>query len=94
MTIEEKMMEKVLLDTVRNQMKSNDPPETRQTYDRLINEGWSDEDTRTLIAECVSVEIFQVMAEKQPFNRERFVANLNNLPTLPKGLEEDKKEEE
>jgi len=49
-----KVLKEQMLETVANQLKSNDPPETKETYDRLRKEGYSDMDSRLLIAQCVS----------------------------------------
>lgn len=72
-----------ILEVVENQLQSGDPPETRQTLARLKREGFSDEDARLLLGQAVAVEIWCVSKEKKPFNEERFVRNLRNLPAAP-----------
>ena len=72
-----------ILKIVEEQLKINDPIETGLTLERLIDYGYGESDAKILIAQCVSVEIFEVMKNKKPFNRERFVRNLNNLPKEP-----------
>ena len=72
-----------ILETVDNQLASGDPPETSETLARLKREGFSDEDARVLLGQAVAVEIYCVLKEKKPFNRERFVRNLRNLPAEP-----------
>ena len=47
-----------ILETVENQLRDNDPPETRQTYERLVSAGYSDQEARELIGALVSTEIF------------------------------------
>ena len=64
-------------------MERNDPPETRQTLGRLKKDGYSDTDARMLIAQCVAAELFNVMNENEPYDKERYVKNLNNLPDFP-----------
>lgn len=71
------------LEVVANQLKDNDPPETRQTLERLKKEGMSEKDARICIAQVVAVEVYEIMKHKQSFNRERFVRNLNALPEEP-----------
>lgn len=68
---------------IDNQMKQNDPPETNITYKRLEKEGYSKEDTKKLIAQCVAVELYNGIKHKQPFNLERYLRNLKNLPEEP-----------
>ena len=73
----------MILEVVENQIRDNDPPETRQTVDRLLAEGYTDEEARRLISTAVTVEIFHVMRDHEPFNLERFLWNLARLPQEP-----------
>ena len=73
----------LILEVVNNQIRSNEPPETRQTFERLQTEGFTKEEAKELIAAVVASELYDVMKEQQPFNRDRFVAALNRLPKLP-----------
>lgn len=73
----------VILQVVDNQLRSNDPPETKQTLDRLISEGYSKKEAKELIACVVSSEIFDIMKKQEEFNLERFVNLLKKLPKLP-----------
>jgi hypothetical protein len=72
-----------ILEVVEEQLRKGDPPETRETLDRLTREGFSDADARVLLGQVVAVELYCVSKEKKPFNRERFVKNLQNLPAEP-----------
>ena len=72
-----------IIEVVENQIKSLDPPETKETYDRLLEMGHSDVKAKELIGVVVSSEIFDIMKKKEPFNKERFIKALNNLPDLP-----------
>lgn len=74
---------KQILQIVDNQLKSNDPPETKQTYDRLLKSGMTRENARIYIGQCVAVEIFDVLKYQRPFNKKRFIENLNKLPKEP-----------
>jgi len=71
------------LETVENQLADNDPPETRETLDRLIKEGITEEDAKLHIAQAVCVEIFEIMTEQKEFNLERYIKNLKQLPKEP-----------
>lgn len=72
------------LEVVDNQLRDNNPPETKETLERLMAEGYSAEDAKLLIAQAVAVEAYTIMETKAPFNRERFVRNLLALPQEPK----------
>ncbi|MEP7238915.1 MAG: DUF1841 family protein [Ferruginibacter sp.] len=77
------IVKKEMLTVVENQLNTNTPPETKITYNRLIQTGISEVDAKNYIAQCVAVEIFNVMKYKQPFDAKRFIKNLNNLPKEP-----------
>ena len=72
------------MEVVDNQIAGNDPPETRETLNRLISEGISRQDARNYMAHAVGVEVWDILKNKKEFNRERFVRNLKNLPDEPK----------
>jgi len=71
------------MEVVENQIASNDPPETRQTLDRLMSEGMSEEEAKMYIGQAVCLEAWDIMKNKREFNLERFVRNLNDLPKEP-----------
>jgi len=71
------------LHIVDNQLKANDPPETRQTLDRLIAEGFSREDAKIYIAQAVCVEVFNIMKHNVPSDQARYIRNLQRLPEEP-----------
>ena len=49
-------LKSAILEVVENQLQANDPPETRQAYDRLISEGYSEVEVKKLIGCVVSSE--------------------------------------
>jgi len=71
------------LEVVDNQLRNNDPPETKETFDRLVAEGFSAEDAKLLIAQAVSAETFYVLKHQEKFNLKRYVRNLKRLPKEP-----------
>jgi predicted nucleic-acid-binding protein len=72
------------LEVVDNQLKANDPPETKQTLDRLIAQGISGEDAKIYIAQAVCIEVFNVLKHKKPLDQARYLRNLEHLPKEPK----------
>lgn len=72
-----------IFEIIKNQIESNTPPETKQTIKRLIDAGYSDQDARMLIGQCVAVELFSVLKLEKPFNNDRYVSNLKKLPEEP-----------
>ena len=77
------VLKHAILEVVNKQLKDLDPPETKETYDRLVADGISDQEARRLIGCVVSSEIFDVLKKQQPFDHTRFVNALNKLPKLP-----------
>jgi len=78
-----KIVRDQIFEIVKNQMNSNNPPETNQTFERLKGLGYSDLDAKKLIGQCVAGEIFNILKYKIPFNEVRYVTNLKNLPKEP-----------
>jgi len=76
------------LEIVENQLKANDPPETKQTLDRLIAQGISREDAKIYIAQAVCVEVFNVLKHNKPFDQARYLRNLQRLPKEPQELDQ------
>jgi len=72
-----------IMEVVENQLRNNDPPQTRQTFRRLIEAGYSEEEAKRLIGCAISAEIFDVLKKNEPFNLDRFVKALNKLPAMP-----------
>lgn len=72
-----------ILEVVENQLRDGTPPETRQTLQRLVTKGYSEEEARRLIAVVVTSEIFNVLKHNQPYNEVRFIVALRQLPKLP-----------
>ena len=72
-----------MVEVVENQIRDNDPPETRTTLERLISLGESRENAMRYIASVLSIEIFEALKNKTPYNEERYLTNLRNLPELP-----------
>ncbi|MCB9870149.1 MAG: hypothetical protein H6837_09850 [Planctomycetes bacterium] len=65
-----------MFEVVENQLRDNDPPETRVTLDRLVAEGHSVSEAKRLIACVVVAEMFHVMKHHEPYDQDRFVAGL------------------
>ena len=78
-----KVLGATIIKVVENQMRSNKPPETKQTYNRLLKLGIPVTEVKKHIGQCVAIEIFNVMKHHEPFNEKRFINNLNKLPGKP-----------
>jgi hypothetical protein len=74
---------KFILDVVEKQLRSDTPPQTRVTLERLVAQGFSKEEAKHLIGSAVVIEMRAVVEESRAFSRERFVSLLEDLPRLP-----------
>ena len=72
-----------ILEVVENQIRDGDPVETTTTIERLQRQGLLRPEAVRLIACVVATEMFQILKFGETFNEQRFIANLNKLPTLP-----------
>ncbi len=72
-----------MLEAIETQLRSKDPPETRQTYERLMKEGFSRDQTMKLIACALVGELFGVLKNESKYEHARYAANLKRLPKLP-----------
>ncbi len=73
----------MIFDVINNQIRDGTPPETRATYDRLLAEGYPEEEVMKYIGAVVSSEIFSVIKEGRTYDERRYVAALRTLPRLP-----------
>ena len=78
-----KILREQIFQVIDNQIRGGTPPETKQTYDRLIKMGYSRMDTKKYIGQCVAVELFNIMKNHLQFDEKRYVKNLLNLPKEP-----------
>ena len=78
-----------MLAIVDTQLRDGSPPETRQTFERLVAAGYTPEGARQLLAHVVVREIFPVMVRGERYDTARFIAALHRLPALPDADEDD-----
>jgi hypothetical protein len=78
-----KILREQIFEIIKNQLRDNDPPETKATFDRLRKQGFDDFQTRQMVGQCLAVELFDVMKFGKPYNNERYIKNLKALPKEP-----------
>ncbi len=64
---------------VEDQIKMNNPKETRETLDRLMSLGHKRHDAIHKIGTVVVKEIFDVEKNNEPFNEARYAKGLSEL---------------
>lgn len=65
---------------VTNQVWDDDPPETWQTAQRLVELGYERHEVLHMLAGVVADELWRTMHDQQPFDLDRFRAGLEALP--------------
>jgi hypothetical protein len=73
-----------LFEVIENQLRSNDPPETRHTLERLLNAGYPRGEAMKLIACVLLNEMNDVLKSQSSYDNARYVAHLSRLPELPR----------
>ena len=68
-----------ILEVVENQLRENNPPETRQTFERLLAAGYSRQRAMEMIGAALVEEIWTILHEKKQFDHARFVELLGKL---------------
>ena len=83
MELENHHLKAGILEAVNNQLADNDPPETKETLDRLVMDGMTEDDAKIYIAQAASIELFDILKNKKEFDLERYLKNLKQLPDEP-----------
>jgi hypothetical protein len=76
----DKKVRDAMLDTVLNQINTNDPPEARDTYDRLIDGGASNSQALQLMSAVLKAEMARMLTDATPFDNERYSEALKKIP--------------
>lgn len=80
---ESDIVQEAIFEAIENQMRDNNPPITRETFNRLVADGYSRNEAMKLIGYALANEISEIMNSNQSFSEERYSQNLRNLPDLP-----------
>jgi len=80
---ENDILREQISEIVKNQIENNDPPETKIIYKQLTKNGFNDFQSRQMIGQCVALELFEIIKMEKPFDNDRYIRNLKNLPKEP-----------
>lgn len=72
-------LKKLIFEVVDNQLRENNPPVTKESYDKLIDAGYSAREAKEKIGAIVIEEIYDVMKENQPYDEKRYTQALRNM---------------
>ena len=76
-------LHKLIMQIITHQLRLKNPPETKETLDRLMSEGYSREDARELIGAVISAHIYNMLKDQHNFDNTKYVADLKRLPKVP-----------
>ena len=72
-------LKSTVLQVVDNQLRENNPPITKITYERLRTAGYSEKQAKERIAAVLLEEMYDVLKNQEPFNEGRYTDNLNKI---------------
>lgn len=78
-----KILRRAFREILENQMQGNDPQETRETYERLVSQGFPEAAVWRLLSTVVATEMFEVLKHGRGFDLARDVDRLKALPKRP-----------
>lgn len=68
-----------ILEVVENQIRDDNPPETRQMLERLMAAGYSRQEATKMIGSAVVEEIWAILHDNKEFDPVRYRAELDKL---------------
>lgn len=71
-----------VFEAINNQIRNNNPPETKQTYDRLMKKIKNHDEVMKYIGVVMMAEILDILKSRKPFNKKRYLGRLNKLPDI------------
>lgn len=72
-------LKKNILEVVNNQLKANDPPYTKDAYEKLVTAGYSKSEAKDKIGAVVLTEIYDILKKGQAFNEQKYQNSLEEM---------------
>lgn len=72
-------LKKIILEIVDNQLKTNDPPCTKATYEKLLDSGYSKSEAKDKIGAVVLTEIYDILKAGKSYDEVRYQKSLEEL---------------
>lgn len=72
-------LKKTILEVVDNQLKANDPPCTKDIYEKLLDAGYSKAEAKEKIGAVVLTEIYDILKEGHSFDEEKYKNSLEEM---------------
>ena len=75
-----KRLDKTVRKVIDMQMRGNEPPETREAFDRLLSLGFTESECYEMIGRVVVDEFKNIFNKEQGFDIQRYAEKLERLP--------------
>ena len=72
-------LQKLIFEVVENQIRDNNPPETKATWDRLKAAGYTDLQIKKKIGGVVVTYIYTILNDNVPMDMEKYKRDLARL---------------
>ncbi len=72
-------LKQTLLEIVENQLRENNPPMVRITFERLKKSGYTEQQAKEKIAAVVIENLYGVLKEQKPFDGELYCKELAEI---------------
>ena len=66
-------------EVIENQLRDNDPPEARETLERLMAQGDSEEEAKRKIGAVLVTHIYNIMAYNGQYDNEQYCKDLTKI---------------
>lgn len=73
------LLRREILKAAENQIRENNPPETKKTLERLQKKGYTRGDALVLIGGVLVTEIYEMLTKEEVFNEKRYTRALRAL---------------
>ena len=77
--IEEFSLHKLIRQAIEKQIHDNDPPATKEAYDRLINNGYDENSALEKIISAIAEEIYDVLSKEKILDEKTYSKKLSKL---------------
>lgn len=68
---------------INEQLAADKPAYVKTTLERLVSDGYSEEQAKTMMAGVVAYHMSNMINDDQPFDNEEYHKLLENLPDFP-----------
>jgi hypothetical protein len=82
-TLDKQQVVTGMTEAITTQIEDKDPLVSKETFDRLCRSGYSEEESKRLMANVLVHEMFMVTKHNEPFDQERYAAMMHRLPRIP-----------